>query len=320
MDKDTAKEFWTKVIGLVSAGNESTLLGDPESELSVQVKAGFLDGISVDEFDEIRDSVLEYASFWEGHRFVSAGQLMLNAIKLTRFQADGKEQLISLLAELSAASGYEPWQPGSVREARRTAAEKLSLELASDPRKIYGAVGERVLGQDAARRAASMLVYGHLRGRRSNALFYGPTGCGKTEIWRALSESFPGLISIIDSTQLAPDGWRGSMHLRDIFERVPKDLLASRGLIVVLDEADKVFCETIVSGSGTDHSALLQSGLLKMLDGDRISFGADSPEHGPFTVDCSKVSVVLLGTFEKLLEKKGEEPRAIGFGAASSSG
>ncbi|MBQ4371031.1 MAG: AAA family ATPase [Firmicutes bacterium] len=317
MDKETAKDFWTKIIGLVSSGNGSTRLDDPQIELSVRVKAGLLEEIPDGTFIEIKDCVDELSSIWQGMPSASASELLVNALKLTDYPEGGKQQLADLLSEFSAATGYEPYSPKSVREARRVAAAKLSLELASDPRKIFKELGHRVVGQDEARRAASMLIYNHLRGRRSNALFYGPTGCGKTEIWRAAGELFPDLVSVVDASRLAPEGWRGGTHLRDIFDGIPGDRLRRYGRIVVLDEADKVFCETIVSGNGTDHSALLQSTLLKMLDGDMLSFGAEDALHPAFSVDCDKVSVVLLGTFEKLLEKRARAPRSIGFGAAA---
>jgi hypothetical protein len=53
MDKETAKDFWTKIIGLVSSGNGSTRLDDPQIELSVKVKAGVLEEIPVGSFIEI---------------------------------------------------------------------------------------------------------------------------------------------------------------------------------------------------------------------------------------------------------------------------
>lgn len=53
-----------------------------------------------------------------------------------------------------------------------------------------------------------------------------------------------------------------------------------------------------------------------MLDGDVIEFGKEGGRK-EFFVDGSKVSVVLLGAFEALLQSKGRKNSAgIGFGAA----
>lgn len=159
-----------------------------------------------------------------------------------------------------------------------------------------------------------MIVYNHVEGRRSNTIFCGPSGCGKSEIWRCMAKTFPSLIRMIDASRMTADGWKGSVHVRDIFEGVPAETLKN-DLIVVLDEADKVCCETAVGSGGTNYNALTQNSLLKMLDGDVIEFGKEDGRK-EFSVDCSKVSVVLLGAFEKLMQRKsGKNSGGIGFGA-----
>ena len=55
----------------------------------------------------------------------------------------------------------------------------------------------------------------------------------------------------------------------------------------------------------------------KMMDGDVIDFGTENGKQDPFSVDCKNVSVVMLGAFETLLEKKSKNAaKHIGFGAA----
>ncbi len=181
------------------------------------------------------------------------------------------------------------------------------------PAEIFQLIGKSVHSQDAARRAAAMVVFNHLHGRRSNAVFCGPTGCGKSEIWRTLAREYPGLVRIIDASTLAADGWKGSMHVRDIFSTTSAAELEKNGLIVVLDEADKAFCECRIGASGIDYSAMLQNNLLKMLDGDTLEFAREDSRTPALTVDCSKVSVVMLGAFEDLLANKSSECAA-GFG------
>ena len=43
-------------------------------------------------------------------------------------------------------------------------------------------------------KVAALITYNHLAGRRTNAVFAGPGGCGKSEIWRCLSCKYPGLV------------------------------------------------------------------------------------------------------------------------------
>ena len=183
------------------------------------------------------------------------------------------------------------------------------------PKSIYENLNSRILGQAEAKKAASMVVYNHVEGRRSNTVFCGPTGSGKSEIWRQLSHEYPRLIRMVDASRLSADGWKGSLHLRDIFDGISPGDIRNYGLIVVLDEADKIICETMTSSNGTDYSAITQNSLLKMLDGDVIEFGSDDSRVKAFSVDCSRVSVVILGAFEKLLSAKNRRAAGIGFGA-----
>lgn len=117
-----------------------------------------------------------------------------------------------------------------------------------DTQTDYDKLNTRIRGQDEAKRAAAVMAYNMLHGRRSNAVFAGPSGSGKTEIWRCIDRMIPGHIRIIDASRLAGDGWKGSVHVRDIFEGID----VSGGLIVVMDEADKTICETIQANNGTD--------------------------------------------------------------------
>ena len=187
------------------------------------------------------------------------------------------------------------------------------------PKEIRDAVAVRVLGQPEAAKAAAMIVHGQLAGRRTNAVFAGPSGCGKSEIWRCLAKEFPGLVRMIDFSRVSGEGWNGSLHLRDVFAGVNPDDIDRHGLVIVLDEADKILCETAIGSGGGNHNHIIQNNLLKMLDGDVIEFG---PEHGQpaLSIDCSKVSVVMLGAFENLMTgKAAANAKHIGFGSAQEA-
>ena len=130
------------------------------------------------------------------------------------------------------------------------------------PKKIRDRISRQVVGQPEAVKTAAMIIYNHLTGRRTNAVCAGPSGCGKSEIWRCLSCKYPGLIRMVDFSRFAAEGWRGSLHLRDIFNDVSSDDIRRRGLIVVLDEADKIVCEHAVGSGGTNYNAILQNNLV----------------------------------------------------------
>ena len=142
-----------------------------------------------------------------------------------------------------------------------------SVELGDSPtgKEIRDAISLSVMNQPEAAKAAALIMYNHLSGRRTNAVFCGPSGCGKSEIWRCLSKEYPGMIRLMDFSRFAADGWNGSLHLRDIFDSIDPDSIRRHGLVVVLDEADKIVCEHAVGSGGTDHNMLLQNNLAIVL-------------------------------------------------------
>lgn len=172
--------------------------------------------------------------------------------------------------------------------------------------------GGGIIGQDAAVKAAAMTVYNHYEGRPSVSLFIGPTGSGKTEIWRALQREYGAQsITIVDASNLTAEGWKGSNKLSGIFRAMDSDARRKR-VILVLDEADKII-EPVYGSNGTNYSEIIQSQLLRMCDHDTLFFGCDDGNGAPLCVDCSNVSVVMLGAFSKLCEQKAARRKPIGF-------
>ena len=83
-------------------------------------------------------------------------------------------------------------------------------------------------------------------------------------------------------------------------------------VILCLDEADKML-EPQYGSNGTNYSDILQNQLLKLFDHDKLFFGSE--EGRGIEVDTKHVTIVLLGAFQRLLEAKSLDTKAIGFGA-----
>ena len=154
-----------------------------------------------------------------------------------------------------------------------------------------------------------MLMYHHLHGNSRNIVMAGASGCGKTEIWRTLAKEF-NCIRIINGPQLTCDGWKGSYQIKDIFTGETKE--TAERLIIVIDEADKLFERSVGSG-GTDFGQKIQNELLKIMDGDTLTFVDEKDRNQKIMVDCSGISMVLCGSFERMLQEKTEASGSIGF-------
>ena len=329
------QNFWNNSLVRVMNGEAGFMIENPSLIFTRKAKAGEYDSISDEEYNDLLNECENLSKFWNNLPKRAAGDLLLDALKAAPVPTADYMKIVNLLSKnhFYSEADSSPEQSDFTLEeitAEREGCEKDSAEPASavnpgskdlydwSPKSIHHYLNRKIHGQEDAKKAAALVVYNHVEGRRSNTVFCGPTGCGKSEIWRLLAKDYKKLIRIVDASRLAADGWKGSLHLRDIFENVPEDYIKKYGLIVVLDEVDKITCETIVSGNGTDHSALVQNSLLKMLDGDVLEFGTEDGKKA-FSVDCSHVSVVLLGAFEKLLKNKSENSGSIGFGAAGKT-
>ena len=62
---------------------------------------------------------------------------------------------------------------------------------------------------------------------------------------------------------------------------------------------------------------IIQNELLKLMDGDTLTFADDRNRDKKTVVDCSGISVVLCGSFERMLRAKSESSGSIGFGQST---
>ncbi len=180
------------------------------------------------------------------------------------------------------------------------------------PKKIYEYLDEKVWKQDTAKRAAAMLVYNALgRGVKENAFFVGPTGCGKTFVWRCLRELYPQRIAIVDASHLTNDGWKGSTKWTDLL----RDPILHTGqpAILVMDEADK-FLIPQHNANGDNISQSVAGEGLKILEGTQVEIkGKDLS----VVVDTSHISFVCCGAFSAKADQLAQSRRQrIGFGGS----
>ena len=316
MRRNAAKQFWTKYIKLACAkGTDITVL-NPVHTFIQHAHMGIFDKISDKDFAKKQDDIKDLSSFWDCRDTETAKNVLLNAMSLTDISDKDINTIAGVLASASVRSNH-PTEDPDKNKCDESIPDPISAPdskyTAWTPHEIYPSLSQHIYGQEAAKRAVSMLVYHHLRGNSRNIVMAGPTGCGKTEIWRALSKQLD-CIRIINGPQLSGDGWKGSLKISDIF--IGESKQTAEHLIIVIDEADKM-CEPAIASGGTDTAKLIQNELLKLMDGDTLIFADEKDRNEKIVVDCSGISVVLCGSFERMLQAKSESSGSIGFGQSA---
>jgi ATP-dependent Clp protease ATP-binding subunit ClpX len=220
----------------------------------------------------------------------------------------------------------------------------------SSPAELFEAIRERgYIGQDRALKAVTLWAYRqvtrlrrvHLEGvarealpAKTNMLFVGPTGCGKTFLVELLFRELLRLPTVItDMTGYSETGYVGQdvvnilTHL--LYAAQFNPLAASIG-IVCLDEFDKIASgqnSAVFAGAGTtkDVSGLgVQRELLKMLESAEIMVPAEfsHADYSPKTVIPTR-DIVFIGCgafsgLKGLIERGAGEH--IGFGRSPLPG
>ncbi|MBI3947851.1 MAG: ATP-dependent Clp protease ATP-binding subunit ClpX [Armatimonadetes bacterium] len=250
------------------------------------------------------------------------------------------------------AAGYQVGRGGNAEEeqamedpsiaARDRNLQKLDRLLAFDttPREIAAFLDEHVVGQAHAKKATAVSVYNHHRSRqvegveisKSNMLFIGPTGVGKTELGRTLARFLEVPFTIADATNFTPAGYVGddveNMLMGLLVAADGDEQWAAHGMVFI-DEIDKVRRASADNPSITRDigGECVQQAMLKILEGTeaRLPFfgGRKHPQGKNITINTTDILFIGSGAFEgfpeivaKLL-RRGET--SLGFRAAVRS-
>jgi ATP-dependent Clp protease ATP-binding subunit ClpX len=205
------------------------------------------------------------------------------------------------------------------------------------PRSIKSFLDQYVIGQDDAKKVLSVAVYNHYKRlmqkgsindesveiEKSNVLFIGQTGTGKTLMAKSIARMLNVPFTIVDATVFTEAGYVGE-DVESILSRLLQvcdyDVAAAERGIVYIDEIDKIARKQDnpsitrdVSGEG------VQQGMLKMLEGAEVLVppqgGRKHPEQKLVKINTQNILFICGGAFdgiEKIIARR-INTQVIGF-------
>ncbi len=193
----------------------------------------------------------------------------------------------------------------------------ISRKSIKKPREINDILERYVIGQEKAKKALSVAVYNHykrvfsesekVRFTKSNILFIGPTGTGKTLLIQTLSKTLGVPLAIADATSLTEAGYIGEdveSVLVSLIRAANSDIQKAEKGIVYIDEFDKIAKKSLlykdVSGEG------VQQALLRMIEGAEVNVPKDGgkkhPNREQININTENILFIFGGAFVGLAD------------------
>lgn len=196
----------------------------------------------------------------------------------------------------------------------------------SDLKKI---LDDYVIGQEDAKKVLSVAVYNHIKRinnpdkkiDKTNVLFVGPTGSGKTYLAQTIAKHLDIPLAIADATSLTAAGYVGEdveNVITKLYNAADGDIDKVERGIIFIDEIDKI--SKMGEGRSTTRDVggeSVQQALLKIIEGSKVLIPTKGGRKHPsgqdqVEVDTSNILFIVGGAFADLRDNKKIKVAALG--------
>lgn len=220
--------------------------------------------------------------------------------------------------------GYEKFEER--QKALSEKDEELTKAEINTPRDIKAYLDDWVIEQERPKITIATEIYSHkkrikrieedpeaskkLRIDKSNIIFLGPTGCGKTETVRAICSCLDLPYTIQDVSAYTASGYVGKdidEIIKDLYIAAGRDIEKTQKGIVFLDEFDKVKANDARGDNKDVNGKAVQQSILKMIEGCEMDVKLNKLDSKSIKIDTSNILFILGGAFvglEEIINKR----------------
>ncbi len=205
------------------------------------------------------------------------------------------------------------------------------------PKQVKKFLDGYIIGQEHAKTVLSVAVHNHYKRlenpiiddveiEKSNVLFLGPTGTGKTLMAKTIARMLEVPFAIADATTLTEAGYVGDdveNVIVKLLQSADGDIERAQKGIIYVDEIDKLARRGDSSSITRDVGGEgVQQALLKILEGSVCRVPPDGgrkhPNQEMVEIDTTNILFIVGGAFvglDKIIEARSNDDASIGFGA-----
>ena len=190
--------------------------------------------------------------------------------------------------------------------------QKQIDKIYNTPLELINEIKKTIKGQDEAIEIIVTLLwmkYHYQDIPKSNVLILGPSGVGKTAIFKKIKELLDIPFVIYGITGTSQSGYKGhdvEEMLTELYYNSDEDIEKAENGIIFIDEFDKIAYNRNAGEIGT---IAIQNELLKLIEGCERIVSIDS--HNSFSIDTSNITFICCGAFSDLFTEYQE--KIVGF-------